>query len=221
MTFLAMIGLSSKAELGRMFAEAAKLIRSQSEVLSRLDSECGDGDHGTTMVRAMGILESATGPSSKAQSLSEMLHEAGWNVMGVDGGASSALLGSFIAGMGNASLGSELDCASLAASLEAGLNVVEKRTKARLGDKTMMDALVPAVAAFGAAAGAGRTIGEAMNDAAAAAEAGAESTKDMVARYGRARYLGDKTLGCPDPGATSISLLFRGFSVALAITKKN
>lgn len=204
-----------------MFAEAAKLIRSQREVLSRLDSECGDGDHGTTMTRVMEILESATGPSSKAQNLGEILHEAGWNVMDVDGGASSALLGSFIAGMGNAPLGSDLDCASLAASLEAGLNAVEQRTKARRGDKTMMDALIPGVQEFGAAAGAGRSISEAMNDAAAAAEAGVESTKDMVARYGRAKYLGDKTLGCPDPGATSISLLFRGFSVALATTKEN
>ncbi len=205
-----------------MFAEAAKLIRSQSEILSRLDSECGDGDHGTTMARAMEILESATGrPSSNAQSLGEILHEAGWNVMGTDGGASSALLGCLIAGMGDASLGNELDCASLAASLEAGLKAVEKRTKARPGDKTMMDALVPAVEAFGAAASAGRSISEAMNLAAAAAEAGVESTKTMVARYGRAKYLGDRTLGCADAGATSISLLFRGFSVALASTKKN
>src|SRR5579863_3583262 len=111
----------SSTELRKMFAEAAELIRSQNEVLSRLDSQCGDGDHGTTMMRAMEILEGAIGRSSKAHSLSEMFHEAGWSVMGVDGGASSALLGSFIGGMGDVALGEEIDCPVMAASLEAGL----------------------------------------------------------------------------------------------------
>jgi len=203
-----------------MFAEAATRIRARSEYLSQLDSQCGDGDHGTTMTRAMEILENAIGPASK-QSLGEMFREAGWSVMGVDGGASSALLGSFIAGLGEPMPGDAMDCAAMAASLKAGLNALEKRTKARPGDKTMMDALVPAVEAFAASAANGKDLNQSMSDAAAAAEAGAESTKHRVARYGRARYLGDKTLGCPDAGATSIALLFRGFSAALATEKEN
>ena len=211
----------SSTELGKMFAEAAELIRSQNEVLSRLDSQCGDGDHGTTMMRAMEILEAATGSSASARSLSETLREAGWNVMGVDGGASSALLGSFIAGMGDTELGDAADCATLARSLKTGLQSVLKRTKARPGDKTMMDALVPAVEAFEAAAADGAAIGKAMNQAAAAAEAGSASTKNLVARHGRAKYLGEKTLGCADAGATSMALLFRGFGVALAKTEEN
>jgi phosphoenolpyruvate---glycerone phosphotransferase subunit DhaL len=210
----------TKVELGKMFAEAAKIIRSQSGYLSQLDSQCGDGDHGTTMVRAMEILESTIGPSNEL-SMSEMFKQAGWSVMGVDGGASSALLGSFISGMGEAQLDGDLDCAALATSLEAGLHALSNRTKARPGDKTMMDALVPAVEAFRLAAEAGKTPSIAMDTAAAAAEAGAESTKNLIARYGRAKYLGEKTLGCPDAGATSISLLFRGFSVALATEKEN
>ena len=204
-----------------MFAEAAELIRSQNEVLSRLDSQCGDGDHGTTMMRAMEILEAATRSSARARSLSETLREAGWNVMGVDGGASSALLGSFIAGMGDTELGDAADCATMARSLQTGLQSVLRRTKARPGDKTMMDALVPAVEAFEAAAADGAAIGKAMNQAAAAAEAGAASTKNLVARHGRAKYLGEKTLGCADAGATSMALLFRGFGVALAKTEAN
>lgn len=202
-----------------MFAEAAKLIRDNSDRLSRLDSQCGDGDHGTTMTRAMEILESAIGPANE-RSLSEMFREAGWSVMGVDGGASSALLGSFIAGMGEVELGDAMDCAAMAASLKAGLHAVEKRTKARPGDKTMMDALDPAVESFGASAASGKTAGEAMIAAAAAAEAGAQSTMNLIARHGRAKYLGEKTLGCPDAGATSIALLFRGFGVALAADKE-
>jgi phosphoenolpyruvate---glycerone phosphotransferase subunit DhaL len=202
-----------------MFAEAAKLIRERSELLSHLDSQCGDGDHGTTMMRAMEILENEIGPANE-QSLSEMFRAAGWSVMGVDGGASSALLGSFVAGLGDATLAEAMDCAAMAASLEAGVQSVQKRTKARPGDKTMMDALVPAVEAFSASAANGKDLSGAMSDAAMAAEAGAESTKNLIARYGRARHLGEKTLGCPDAGATSIALLFRGFSLALAAEKE-
>jgi len=204
-----------------MFAEAAELIRSQNEVLSRLDSQCGDGDHGTTMMRAMEILEAATRSSARARSLSETLREAGWNVMGVDGGASSALLGSFIAGMGDTELGDAADCVTMARSLKTGLQSVLRRTRARPGDKTMIDALVPAVEAFEAAAANGAAIGKAMNQAAAAAEAGAASTENLVARHGRAKYLGEKTLGCADAGATSMALLFRGFGVALAKAEEN
>ncbi len=213
-----MTGCISKAELGKMFAQAAELIRDRSELLSHLDSQCGDGDHGTTMTRAMEFLENAIGPANR-QTVSEMFREAGWGVMGVDGGASGALLGSFIAGMGDPPSGDEMDCKGLSACFGAGLRLVQNRTKARPGDKTMMDALVPAVEAFSASAENGKDLSEAMRGAAEAAESGAESTRNMVARYGRARYLGDKTLGCADAGATSIALLFRGFSLAL-VTKK-
>ncbi|MGB6690679.1 MAG: dihydroxyacetone kinase subunit DhaL [Terracidiphilus sp.] len=210
----------AKAELGRMFAEAAKLICGQSEFLSQLDSQCGDGDHGTTMTRAMEILVDAIGPANEL-GMSEMFKQAGWSVMGVDGGASGALLGTFISGMGDAQAGGEFDCSALAASLEAGLGAVSSRTKARPGDKTMMDALVPAVETFRTAAESGKSAAVAMDEAAAAAQAGADSTRNLVARYGRAKYLGEKTLGCADAGATSIALLFRGFSVALATEKEN
>jgi len=210
----------TKVELVRMFAEAAKMIRDQSSHLSQLDSQCGDGDHGTTMTRAMEILEGAIGPSNEL-GMSEMFKQAGWSVMGVDGGASSALLGSFISGMGDTQLDGDLDCATLASSLEAGLRALSNWTKARPGDKTMMDALIPAVEAFRSAAEEGKSPSIAMDTAAAAAEAGAESTKNLIARYGRAKYLGEKTLGCPDAGATSTALLFRGFSVALATEKEN
>jgi dihydroxyacetone kinase-like protein len=84
----------------------------------------------------------------------------------------------------------------------------------------MMDALVPGVRAFEAAAVAGSTIAEAMEEAAAAAQAGADATRDMVARYGRAKFLGEKTRGYADAGATSVALLLRGFSAALAQEKE-
>jgi phosphoenolpyruvate---glycerone phosphotransferase subunit DhaL len=206
---------NSKAELAKMFAKAAALIGEHAEKLSQLDSVGGDGDHGTTMVRSMRELEAAINPQG-VKSPSTMLKEAGWSVMNVDGGASSALLGTFVAGMGDSEIGEELDCQSFAHSLQAGLRAVLGRTKARMGDKTMVDALVPAVDAFHAAASSGKTIVVAMREAAIAADAGAESTKSMIARYGRARNLGERTRGHMDPGAASIALLFRGFIEAFA-----
>jgi dihydroxyacetone kinase-like protein len=210
----------TKTELKRMFAEAAKQIREHSDTLSHLDCIGGDGDHGTTMVRAMEKLESAIDPVSP-RGTADLLKDAGWAIMGVDGGASSAILGTFFAGMGDVELGEEFDCGRLAGSFDAGLRAVANRTKAKPGDKTMMDALVPAVQALQAAASAGKTIAGAMEDAAAAAQTGAESTRNLVARYGRAKYLGEKTLGHPDAGATSIALLFRGFSAALSPQQEN
>jgi dihydroxyacetone kinase-like protein len=202
------------SELRRMFAVAANHIRQEQERLSHLDCIGGDGDHGTTMVRAMDTLEE-TMAADNDNSLNARLKDAGWSVLGVDGGASSALLGTFIAGMGDADMGAESDCKHLAASLAAGLCAVRKQTKAVPGDKTMIDALEPAVHAFAAAANSGESIAHAMEYAANTAQRGADATADMVAKYGRAKFLGEKTRGSPDPGATSIALIFRGFSAAL------
>lgn len=204
----------SRAEMVRMFAEAARQIRQEHETLSQLDCVGGDGDHGTTMLCAMEKLERALNAGS-AKTLEGMLKEAGWSILNVDGGASSALLGTFIAGMGDAEMGEESDCRHLAAGFIAGLQALSKQTKAKPGDKTMMDALVPAVEAFDAAAARGASIPEAMHAAAEAARLGAEGTKEMIANYGRAKFLGEKTRGSADAGATSMALLFRGFNTAL------
>jgi dihydroxyacetone kinase-like protein len=207
------------SDLRRMFAEAAQQIRREHEMLSHLDCIGGDGDHGATMLRAMEMLEAEMNVEDD-RPLDARLKDAGWSVLGVGGGASSALLGTFIAGMGDADLGRESNCKHLAASFAAGLGAVEKQTRARPGDKTMMDALVPAVEAIEASANSGEPIGRAMERAAAAARTGAESTADMIARYGRAKFLGEKTRGSPDAGATSIALLFQGFSAAFTENKE-
>ena len=206
-------------ELRQMFAEAARQIRHEQELLSRLDSIGGDGDHGTTMVRAFEKLEESLNAAGDA-ALEVRLRDAGWAVLGVDGGASSAILGTFVAGMGDAELGHKASCSQIASSLASGLRAVSKQTKAQPGDKTMMDALAPAIQVFETAAGEGRTISEAMLCAAEAARSGADATSGMIARYGRARHLGERTLGSPDAGATSIALLFQGFSTALTTGKE-
>jgi len=201
----------TRDDFARMIAGAAALIREQHAMLSQLDSAAGDGDHGATMVRAVDKLETCFGAGG-AGDLKTCLGEAGWSVLGVDGGASSSLLGTFFSGMANApACGASMNAGDLAGIFEAGLAAVRKQTKAQPGDKTMMDALVPAVAALRAAADGGKSVTEALHDADSAARAGAEATRDLVARYGRAKFLGEKTRGHQDPGATSMSLLFEGF----------
>ncbi len=209
-----MISAIGKREFALMFAEAAQAVRNHHDTLSALDSFAGDGDHGTTMLRVADQLQSAIDPTS-SQPLMKMFEITGWNVMGVDGGASSAILGTFFRGMSNADAGDEVDCHGLAAILQAGLNAVKKQSRAACGDKTMMDALIPAVAAINSAADCEKDIGSSLEVAALAAREGAESTKSLTAKHGRARHLGEKTIGHMDAGAYSISLLFAGFSAAL------
>jgi dihydroxyacetone kinase-like protein len=140
--------------------------------------------------------------------------------MGADGGASSSLLGAFVLGMGEATEAevSSWDCQQLAAALRAGLRAVQVHTKAQPGEKTMMDALMPAVEAFAVAAQAGEGMAAAFRAAAQAAKAGAAATEKLIARYGRARLLGERTLGHQDPGAASIALIFEGFSKEVSET---
>ncbi|SRR5579864_8466315 len=199
----------SKDDFARMIAGAAAVIRAQHAMLSELDCAAGDGDHGATMLRAVDRLEKAFAPRGPGD-LKTSLRDAGWSVLGVDGGASSSLLGVFFSGMADAAAN------DMTEMFEAGLAALRRQTKAQPGDKTMMDALVPAIQALRAAADSGKSVHEALSDAAAAARAGAEATRSFTARYGRAKFLGEKTLGHADPGAVSISLLFEGFYKGLS-----
>jgi phosphoenolpyruvate---glycerone phosphotransferase subunit DhaL len=203
-----MTDLITRPEFEHMFAQAAANLRSEHQLLTELDSIGGDGDHGTTMLHAAEQMEY----HADNQCLTEFLKTVGWRVLSVDGGASSGFLGTFFSGLGDVELAEDaMDCKHLAESFEAGLRAVSRQTKARPGDKTMMDALVPAVEAISAAS----TIPQALEAAAAAAKSGAASTRDMIARYGRARSLGERTRGYPDAGATSIALIFAGFKEGL------
>jgi dihydroxyacetone kinase-like protein len=198
-----------------MIRSAADKIRANRDELSKLDAAIGDGDHGTTIARAMGIAEKVMDESEKTD-LKGLLKDVGWGVMGVDGGATGPLLGSFLMGLGKG-LGEQatIDCPNLAAMFEDGLAGVRRQSKAQIGDKTMMDALLPAVEAMRQAADEGKSIKEALQKAAEAAERGAVSTKEVKARFGRAKNLGDRTIGFQDPGATSMALIFQGFFEAL------
>jgi dihydroxyacetone kinase-like protein len=198
-------------EIVRMLRGASTEIRDNHEMLSKLDSVGGDGDHGTTMVRAMTCLEKAV-DASGSQDLKSLLYDVGWAILGVDGGATGPLLGTFFMAMSDAAAGVDaLDSSGLAVAFEAGLAGVRAQTKAQVGDKTMIDALAPAVDAMRRAADGGASVVEVLRSAAEAAEKGAASTKDLQARFGRARNIKEKSIGTQDPGATSVSLIFKGF----------
>jgi dihydroxyacetone kinase-like protein len=199
------------ADLARILQSGAARVKENHELLSRLDAATGDGDHGVTMKRVADVIIASV---ADGQSLGAgpLLEQVGWNVMSVDGGSTSPLLGSFFMGMSDAVGGSEtLDSRALAAAFETGLAKLRAQTQAQVGDKTMIDALVPAVEALRQAADAGEAPSALLAQAAAAAQRGAESTSALQARFGRARNLGARTIGHVDPGATSIALFFAGF----------
>ncbi|HYW79625.1 MAG TPA: dihydroxyacetone kinase subunit DhaL [Thermoguttaceae bacterium] len=203
-------------EMVAMLRGAVQRINDNHEILSKLDSFGGDGDHGTTMVRAMKGVEKSL-EASEASDLKTLLHDVGWGIMGVDGGATGPLFGTLFMSMSEGVTGDgPLDAAALAAAFESGLAGVQKQTKAQVGDKTLIDVLVPAVAKLREAADGGADAGEALKQAAQVALAGAESTQKLQARFGRARNLGEGSIGHQDPGATSMSLIFKAFAEAAA-----
>jgi phosphoenolpyruvate---glycerone phosphotransferase subunit DhaL len=215
-----MISGTGLREWRAMLTGAASEIRSAHAWLSELDSICGDGDHGTTMLRAANLLERCVAQSS-SKSLQELLSDVAWALMGLDGGATGPLLGSFFLGLAE-TVGpkTELDVQALAESFEAGLAAVCRQSRARVGDKSMLDALVPATEAMRRAADEGKPVQNSLWAATVAAQEGAARTKDFVARTGRAKYLGERTLGTQDPGATSLSLIFKGFHAGIAALEK-
>jgi phosphoenolpyruvate---glycerone phosphotransferase subunit DhaL len=194
-----------------MLNAATDQIRQNHEMLSKLDSAVGDGDHGTTILRTMEAV-SKTVSENPASDLKTLFSAIAWAVMSCDGGSTGPLLGSFFMGLSDGAAGhSELDYAALGSVFEAGIARLQKQSRAEVGDKTMMDAFLPALKALKSAGGA-LGIKGALAQAAEAAANGAEATRNMKAKFGRARNLGDRVLGHADPGAVSVSLIFKGFS---------
>ena len=177
--------------------------------LVRLDTAIGDGDHGTNMDRGMKAAVEKL-EATEGDDIGALLKAVGMALVSKVGGAAGPLYGTLFLQMGTASAGkSELDVAGWADALDAGVKGVQARGKAELEDKTMIDALVPAVAALRSAAGEGAELGDALRASADAAEQGRDATTPLEARKGRASYLGPRSVGHQDPGATSSALLLR------------
>ena len=195
----------------QMLQAAVGQIRANHQRLSQLDAAVGDGDHGTSILRSMEAVAKAI-DETPGTDLKALLAKIAWDVMDSDGGSTGPLLGSFFSGMSDALSGqTELDCVAMVAMFEGGILKVAQQSRAQVGDKTMMDAFLPALDALRAAAPADG-IRSALQQAAQAAALGAESTKPLRAKFGRGRNLGERVIGHVDPGAVSVSLLFQGFS---------
>jgi phosphoenolpyruvate---glycerone phosphotransferase subunit DhaL len=183
--------------------------------LTALDSAIGDADHGSNLSRGFNaVVDKLAG--SPPTTISALLQTSGMTLVSTVGGASGPLYGTLLLRMAKA-IG-EQDTATagqLAEALRAGLQGVVARGKAELGDKTMVDALAPAVAAFEAAVASGDDAAHAAAAGATAAAAGRDATEPLVARKGRASYLGERSAGHIDPGSASVTLLLEALATAL------
>ena len=193
--------------LKKMFDGAARDIAAEEQNLCRLDSACGDGDHGVAM---RGAIEAASGAVQAASNLKDAFFDAGMAAMANSNGSTSTIYGTLYTGISDAlPAGAEsLSAAQIASAFEGALASMREVVKGDVGDKTCFDALIPAVRAMKGAADAA----ELFSAAAKAADEGAKSTEKLRAKFGRARNLGEKSVGTLDPGAVSNAIMFAAFS---------
>jgi len=201
--------------LTRWLREFAAAVATEKQHLTQLDSAIGDADHGTNVDRGMTAVLAAL-EETPPRTVGGMFKLVGMTLVSKVGGASGPLLGTFFLRFGTTAGDHEsIDATAFAAALRAGLDGVVARGKAVAGDKTMYDALAPAVDALDGALARGDDLGSALGAAAEAANAGRDATTPMLARKGRASYLGDRSIGHQDPGATSSALLVDAAARAL------
>jgi dihydroxyacetone kinase-like protein len=190
-------------------------IAEQKDYLTQLDAAIGDADHGVNMHRG---LQAVLAKKAELQNsdIGTMLKGVAMTLISTVGGASGALYGTFFLQASTLAGGrTELSPSEFGSVLEKGLAGIVLRGKAALGDKTMIDALQPAIKAYKLSIDSDETLEQALSKAVIAAEEGLKSTVPLVARKGRASYLGERSAGHPDPGATSTLILFRSAAETL------
>ena len=200
------------AALTAWVREFARLVHEQRDRLTQLDAAIGDADHGANLDRGMTAAVAAL-EAQPADDPAAILKTVATTLIKTVGGASGPLYGTFFLRAAGALGG---DGAALATAVRAGYDGVVARGKAERGDKTMLDALGPACDALDEALAAGKPLQEALRAAADAAAQGRDATVPMVARKGRASYLGERSAGHQDPGATSATLLVAAAASTLA-----
>ena len=204
------------AQLTAWIREFARVIGENSQYLTDLDAAVGDADHGINMERGMTAVVGAL-DEAPAADISALCKQVGLTLVKSVGGASGPLYGTFFLRMAGA-LGADdhVDAADFAKALRAGVEGVVQRGRAEAGDKTMFDALAPALDALDAVLSSGSGLDAALTEATIAAETGRDATESMVARKGRASYLGQRSVGHIDPGAASAAMLIAAAASAFA-----
>ena len=202
-------------EVKAMLLSVADKIIASEPYLSEADRNLGDGDHGLGMARGFTAVKEKLATMSGADGIDKLFSSTGMAMISSMGGASGAIFGTLFRDGGKALAGqTELDAAGLAVFLKAAVEGVMARGKAKPGDKTMIDALHPAAEV--AATVAGEPLHIALAAVAAAGEAGREASKPLIATLGRAKTLGEASIGHPDAGACSVAIILRTMSDAAA-----
>ena len=198
----------TKAELALRLQNACAAVAAAEQELSDIDARFGDADHGLTMSKIAGAISGAV--SASEGGIQSMLDDAAMAVMELNGGSAVPLWNTWLDGLQEgAAEGDEISIEGLKDMFAHALSALEDISGAKVGDKTMMDALIPATEAVGAYEGSDEA---GLFAAAAAAAEGAENSKNFVSKFGRAKSYGEQTIGTPDAGAVSMACFFRGLA---------
>ena len=196
----------TKAEFAARLQHGCAAVAAAEGELTEIDSLFGDADHGLTMTKISRAISGAVEQSDGG--IQAMLDDAAMAVMTLNGGSAVPLWNTWLDGMQEAApAGEEIDLAGIQAIFARALEELNDMSGAKVGDKTMMDALIPASAAY-----TGSSEMELFTAAAQAAAEGAEASKQFVSKFGRAKSYGEKTIGTPDAGAMSMSCFFQGLA---------
>ena len=201
----------TRQEFAARLQHACAAVTAAEEELTEIDSKFGDADHGLTMTKIAGAISAAVGEAQG--SIQAMLDDAATAVMSLNGGSAVPLWNTWLDGMQEAAPDAEeIDIPGIQAMFAQALEELNDMSGAKVGDKTMMDALIPASQAIAAYCGSEEQ--ELFEAAAQAAAQGCEATKQFVSKYGRAKSYGNQTIGTPDAGAASMAYFFQGLARA-------
>ena len=201
--------MMAKEEFASRLLHACQCVTAAEAELTEIDSKFGDADHGLTMAKIAGAISAAVDASDSG--IQAMLDDAAMAVMPLNGGSAVPLWNTWLDGMQeDAPDSQEIDVAGIQAIFAKAFEEIDDMSGAKVGDKTMMDALIPASGAIAAYDGASED--ELFSAAAQAAAQGAENSKNFVSKFGRAKSYGAKTIGTPDAGAMSMACSFRGLA---------
>jgi phosphoenolpyruvate---glycerone phosphotransferase subunit DhaL len=198
----------SPSQVNELLVKTLSSWAAERDRLNDLDRALGDGDHGSTISRgaqaAIDALQNGT-----FSSVNQVFAAVGRAMMTSMGGASGMLFGLFFRSAEKVPASAVLDLSTLTSLFERGLEDLQARTKAQPGDKTMFDALVPALTSIRDSQG---DLISALDQAAKSATQGAQKSAELLPKFGRAKTLGERARGTPDPGATSVALFFTGLA---------
>ena len=206
----------SKSDLAGILRAIRDVMVDKKDYLSKIDTQIGDGDHGFNMSQGFQNVCAKLEAFAK-EPIGGFLKKCGFEMIRAIGGAAGAIYGTFFTAQASyydthLNGKGQLAAADIAGMLTEALNQIKKRGGAKPGDKTLVDALEPAINELNRGMQAGLNLSRMFQNAARKAAEGAENTKTMVARHGRAKYVGDKSLGLVDPGAVGMSLIFETIS---------